>query len=340
MLLHHLTLFGRHRCRSDLAFGLIGLCISGLTITGFAQSPVRNETYPTRPIRMIIAFPPGGSNDIVARLVGARLINKLSQQIIFDYRGGASGIIGTEIAARAAPDGYTILFTSVSHTMNEVVRKVPYDTLKAFSAVAMLGQGHDVLVANPSFSARTVQELITMARANPGKINYASAGTAGMQHFAGELFKKHAGVDLAHVSYKGGGPASVAVVAGEVPLMFSTLTLAMPNIRAGRLRALGIGSLVRSPLIPTVPTLTEAGAPGYEFTVWWGIVAPSLTTKSIVSRLNTDINQVLLEPEVSKQMAAEGADVTAWTPQQFGQLLTENFNKWKRVAKEAQIKSE
>jgi tripartite-type tricarboxylate transporter receptor subunit TctC len=307
-----------------------------------AQMPAPDsaQTFPARPIRLIVAFPPGGGNDIIARFVGVRLSTRLGQQIVNDNRGGASGIIGSEIVARSAPDGHTLLFTSVSHTMNEAIRKLPYDTLGSFSPVALFGRGPNVLVANPGLPAKTLAELIALAKASPGKINYASTGIAGMHHFGGELFKRLAGIDLAHVAYKGGGPAALAVVGGEVELMFSTLPLALPNIRAGRLRPLGVGGATRSALLPAVPTLSEAGARGYEFTVWWGVVAPALTPPPIINRLNAEINAILLDPEAAKQLAAEGADVTAWTPTQFGELLAENLNKWKRVAREADIRAE
>jgi len=315
---------------------LLGCCAA------FAQSGANTATqaYPNRPVRMIVAFPPGGGNDIIARLIGARLTNRLGQQLVIDNRGGASGIIGTDIVARSAPDGYNVLFVSVSHTMNEAIRKLPYDTLGSFVPVSLLGRGPNVLVANPNLPAKTLPELIALAKSRPGKINYASTGIAGMHHFGGELFKRHAGIDLAHVAYKGGGPAALAVVSGEVELMFSTMPLAMPNIRAGKIRPLGVGGTTRSPLLPQVPTLTEAGAKGYEFTVWWGVVAPAKTPPAIVARLNAEINGILSEPELAKMLAGEGAEVTPWTPAQFGELLSENLNKWKRVAKEADIRAE
>ena len=190
------------------------------------------QPYPTKPVRMVIAFPPGGGNDLIARFVGVRLSGKLGPQIVRDYRGGAAGVIGTEIVARAVPDGYTLLFASTSHTMIEAIRKVPYDTLGSFTPVAMFGRGPNVLVANPSLPAKTFAELIPLAKANPGKFKYASTGIAGMHHFGGELLKHHASIDLSHVAYKGGGPASFALLAGEVEIIFSTLPLAMPNIRA------------------------------------------------------------------------------------------------------------
>jgi tripartite-type tricarboxylate transporter receptor subunit TctC len=310
--------------------------------SGGAQSLAAGsaQAYPNRPVRMIVAFPPGGGNDIIARLIGARLTPRFGQQVVIDNRGGASGIIGTDIVARAAADGHTLLFVSVSHTMNEAIRKLPYDTLGSFAPVALLGRGPNVLVANPNLPARTLPELIALAKSKPGKINYASTGVAGMHHFGGELFKRHAAIDLAHVAYKGGGPAALAVVSGEVELMFSTLPLAMPNIRAGKIRPLGVGGTARTPLLPQVPTLTEAGARGYEFTVWWGIVAPAGTAPAIVARLNAELNTVLLDPATSKHLAGEGAEVTAWTPAQFGQLLADNLNKWKRVAREADIRAD
>lgn len=303
-------------------------------------APPTAGAYPNRPIRMVIAFPPGGSNDLIARFIGVRLTAKFGQQIVYDYRGGAAGVIGTDIVARAAPDGYTLLFASTSHTMNEVIRKVPYDTLGSFAPVAMFGRGPNMLLANPSLPAKTVPELIALAKASPGKINYASTGVAGMHHFGGELFKRTAGIDLGHVAYKGGGASSFAVLAGEVPLMFSTMPLGLPHVRAEKLRALGVGGTTRSPLLPAVPTLSEGGARGYEFTVWWGLIAPAQTPAAVVTRLNAEINAILRDTDAAKQLATEGAEVTVWTPAQFGTMLAENMSKWKTVAREANIRAE
>lgn len=298
------------------------------------------QTYPTKPIRMVIAFPPGGSNDLIARFMGMRLSAKLGQQIVYDYRGGAAGVIGTEIVARAPSDGYSLLFTSTSHTMNEVIRKVPYDTLGSFAPVAMFGRGTNVLLAHPSLSAKTLPELIALAKAKPGHIKYASTGIAGMHHFGGELLKRLADIDLTHVAYKGGGPATLAAMSGEVELMLATMPLALPNVRSGKLRALGVGSVKRSPLLPDVPTLSEGGARNYEFTVWWGLVAPAQTPAAIVAQLNSEINAILTDAAVVKQLAAEGAELTAWTPAQFGAMLAGNMNQWKKIAREANIRAE
>ena len=316
--------------------------IAQAAATGFAGDTRKGAglAYPTRPVRIVVAFPPGGGNDVIARFYTVRLTNRLGQQMIIDNRGGASGIIGTEIVARAAPDGYTLLFTSLTHAMNEAIHKLPYDTLKSFTPVALLGRGTNVLLVNPNVPARSLPELIALAKTKPGKLNYASTGVAGMHHFGGEMFKRAAGVELTHVPYKGGGPAIVAVLAGEVDVMFSTLPLALPYVRAGRLRPLGVGSAARSPLLPDVPTLAESGAAGYEFTVWWGIVAPAGTPAAIVSLLNTEFNTISADPEAAKQLAAEGAEVTAWTPAQFNALLANNLAMWKRVARDSGIRAE
>jgi tripartite-type tricarboxylate transporter receptor subunit TctC len=291
-------------------------------------------------VRIVIAFPAGGGNDIIARFFTARLTTRLGQQMVVDNRGGASGIIGTEIVARAVPDGYTLLFTSLTHSMNEAIHKLPYDTLNSFAPVAMLGRGTNALVANTAVPARTLPELIALAKAKPGQLNYASTGVAGMHHFGGEMLKRAAGIELTHVPFKGGGPAILAVIAGHVEVMFSTLPLALPYVRAGKLKPLGVGSLQRSPLLPEVPTLNESGAPGYEFTVWWGIVAPAGSPAPVVARLNTEFNAILSDPEAAKQLAMEGAEVTPWTPARFGALLADNVAMWKRVARESSIRAE
>ncbi len=298
------------------------------------------QDYPARPVRIVVAFPAGGGNDIIARFFSTRLTPRLGQQIVIDNRGGASGIIGTDIVARAAPDGYTLLFTSLTHSMNEAITKLPYDTLKSFAPVAMLGRGTNVLVVSPALPVRTLPEFIALAKAKPGKINYASTGVAGMHHFGGEMFKRAAGIDITHVPFKGGGPAQIAVMAGEVDMMFSTLPLALPHIRTGRLRPLAVGSTTRSPLLPELPTLNESGAPGYEFTVFWGIVAPTAAPAAVVRRLNAEFNTILSDPEAAKQLATEGAEVTVWTPAQFGRLLADNVALWKRVARDSNIRAE
>ncbi len=301
---------------------------------------VAAQGYPARPVRIVVAFPAGGGNDIIARFFSARLTPRLGQQVVIDNRGGASGIIGTEIVARAAPDGYTLLFTSLTHSMNEAITRLPYDTLKSFTPVAMLGRGTNVLVVNPALPVRTLPEFIALAKSKPGQINYASTGIAGMHHFGGEMFRRAAGIEITHVPFKGGGPAQVAVMAGEVDMMFSTLPLALPHIRTGRLRPLAVGSTKRSPILPELPTLNEGGAPGYEFTVFWGIAAPAGTPAAIVQRLNAEFNAILSDPEAAKQLATEGAEVTVWTPAQFGALLENNVAMWKRVARESNIRAD
>ena len=209
-----------------------GALLCGLGFSAAAQ------TYPARPVRIVVAFPAGGGNDIIARFFSARLTPRLGQQVVIDNRGVASGMIGTEIVARAAPDGYTLLFTSLTHSMNDSITKLPYDTLKSFTPVAMLGRGTNVLVVNPALPVRTLPEFIALVKAKPGQINYASTGIAGMHHFGGEMFRRAAGIEITHVPFKGGGPAQVAVMAGEVDMMLSTLPLALPHIRTGRLRPL------------------------------------------------------------------------------------------------------
>lgn len=328
----------RAQVRRYAGQAVVVIMCMGLQVAGAIAATA--VSYPAKPIRMVIAFPPGGSNDLIARFVGVRLTNRLGQQIVYDYRGGAAGVIGTEIAARAVPDGYTLLFASTSHTMIEAIRKVPYDTLGSFAPVALFGRGPNVLVAHPGLPLKTFADLVPLARANPGKFKYASTGIAGMHHFGGELLKRQAGIDLAHVAYKGGGPASFAVLAGEVEMMFSTMPLAMPNVRAGKLRALGVGGATRSPLLPAVPTLAESGAPGYEFTVWWGLLAPSQAPSAIVTQLNAEINAILRDAEAARQLAAEGAEVAVWTPAQFGAMLAQTLVKWKGVAREANIRAE
>jgi tripartite-type tricarboxylate transporter receptor subunit TctC len=298
------------------------------------------QDYPTKPVRLIIPFPPGGSNDVVGRMVATQLGERLGKQVVVDNRGGAGGVLGTEVAAGAAPDGYTILVISLAYTVNPWLYKLKYDPLKSFVPVAMLASGANVLSVHPSVPVNSVQELIALAKQKPGELNYASAGSGSFQHLGSELFKLMAGVDIVHVPFKGGGPAMIDVVGGHSQVLFSSLVQTGGHIRSGKLRALGVGSVARSPLFPELPTIAEAGVPGYEMANWWGIVAPVGTPQPIVDKLAREIGAVLSLPETQKLFAGEGAEVVQKTPAEFAAFIEAELAKWQRVVKDAKIKAE
>jgi tripartite-type tricarboxylate transporter receptor subunit TctC len=299
------------------------------------------QDYPTKPVRLIIPFPPGGSNDVVGRLFATHLSERLGKQVIVDNRGaGAGGIVGTEVVANAPHDGYTIGVISLAHAVNPWLYKLPYDPIKAFTPVGILGSGPNVLVVNPELPVHSVKELIAAAKEKPGQLQYASAGVGSFQHLGGELFKFMAKADILHIPFKGGGPAMIDVVGGHTKVMFSSLVQTTPHIKSGKLRALGTGGLKRNPVLPDVPTVAEAGVLDYEAVNWWGIVAPAGTPPAIVERLHKAITEVQDSPEVQKQFATEGAEVVKKSSAEFGQFMISEMNKWERVVKEGGIKAE
>lgn len=305
-------------------------------LVGGAQA----QSYPERTIRLVVPFPPAGSNDIVGRVVGAALGERLGKQVVIDNRAGGNSIIGTELVANAAADGYTLLVISTSFTTNPVIHKLPYDPLRSFSWVAMLGMGPNVLAVTPSLPARSVKELIALAKARPGQIVYASTGVGSNAHFATELFKHMTGTDMLHVPYKGGGPALIETISGQAQVCLSSLIQAIGHIRSGKLRALATSSGKRSMTLPEVPTIAEAGVPGYETANWWGVVAPRGAPAAIVSRLNEEIRVVLTLPEVEKRLVHEGAEPAIKTPAELGDYVAAEIDKWVKVARIAGVRGE
>ena len=312
----------------------IGLLLA-LTAVAAAQD------YPTKPVRLIIPFPPGGSNDVVGRVFGTYLSERLGRQVIVDNRGaGAGGIVGTEVAHNSPPDGYTILIISLAHAVNPWLYKLPYDPIKGFTPIAMLGSGPVVLVVNPELPVKSVKELVDTAKQQPGKLQYASAGIGSFQHLSGELFKLTSGTNILHVPFKGGGPAMIDVIGGHTKVMFSSLVQTTPHIKSGKLRALGVGGLTRNPVLPDIPTIAEAGVPTYESVNWWGLVAPAGTPPAIVEKLHREVAAVQDNPEVQKQFANEGASVVKMSTAEFSQHMVKEMNKWERVVKDGGIKAE
>ncbi|MFL6950908.1 MAG: Bug family tripartite tricarboxylate transporter substrate binding protein [Xanthobacteraceae bacterium] len=314
-----------------------------LTIAAFLlalSTTVAAQDYPAKPIRLIIPFPPGAINDTVGRMIATQLSGRLGKQVIVDNRSGAGGVIGTELAANAPKDGYTLLVVSLVNTVNPWLYKLSYEPIASFAPIAAVGSAPNVLLVNPELPVTSVGELVALAREKPGQVQYASGGVGSFQHLGGELFKLMAGVDLLHVPFKGGGPAMIDVLGGHTKVVFSTTITALPHVRSGRLRALGVGGRERSPVLPDVPTIAEAGVPGYEAVNWIGIVAPAGTPGAITAKLHAEITAVLDSPEVQKQFSSEGVDVMRMSAAEFGAFMGRELEKWGRVVKEGGIKAE
>ena len=315
------------------------LCVcGGFADTALAQAPDVSR-FPTRPIRLIVPFPPGGSNDILARFIAQKMSERLPQQTIVDNRPGADGIIGTELATRSPADGHTILIASISYTMNPAIHKLPYDPVKSLAPIGQIASGPNVICSHPSFAAQNVKELIALARAKPGELRYATSGIGGVNHFQGELFNNLAKVKLRHIPYKGGGPSMLDVMTGQVEVVFGTLIQALPHIRSGKLKPLGVGSAKRSPILPQVPAIAET-VPGYDGSIWWGLLVPAGVPAAIVNKLNGELNAILRDPEMAKRLSADAAEPVTTTPEAFGNLVVNDIAKWGRVAKEAGIRAE
>ena len=298
--------------------------------------------YPTKPIRIITPFPPGGSVDLVARLLGADLNKPLGQQIIIDNRTGASGMIGTELAAKAPPDGYTLLVNTLPFVTNQFAYgKVPYDPVNDFAAISMLSSVASVLVSHPALPVSSMKDLIALARSKPGAITYGTAGAGTNPHIAGELLNNLAKIRLLPIHYKGGGPATIATLSGETQLYFvNAIPEALPHLEARRLRALGITATRRNAAAPQIPTMAEAGLPGYEFVTWQILAAPRATPGTIVATLNEKVRAVLRTPDVAKRWQDRGLDVIASTPEEATAHLQSEIKKWRAVFKEQGIKAE
>ncbi len=317
-----------------------GQALAGAVALALVVPPAFASEYPVKSIRLVIPFAPGGSNDIVGRMMGMQLQERLGQAVVIDNRGGAGGVVGTEIVARASGDGYTLLVVSVAFAFNTALYKLSYDPIKAFAPVGAIGSGPNVLVVNPQLPVNSVKELIAYARANPGKLNLASAGVGSFQHLSGELFQRMAKVQMTHVPFKGGGPAMTDVIAGQSQVTIGSLIQMQGHIRSGRLKPLGVGSLKRNPTLPDVPSINEAGLPGYEATNWWGIVAPAGIPAAVVGRLNREMNEVLNSADVQKRLAGEGAVPTPMTSAAFGKQIVAEIARWGQLVREAGIKGE
>jgi tripartite-type tricarboxylate transporter receptor subunit TctC len=299
------------------------------------------QQFPVKPVRMVMPFPPGGSLDVVARPLSIKMGELMGQQVIVDYRVGASGNIGTEHVARAPADGYTILIHTLPFVVNpSIYSKLPYDAVRDFAAVSLLAAAPFVLVVHPSVPAKSVKDLIALARTRPGQLNYASAGNGTNLHVAAELFKNMTQTNIVHIPYKGGGPALTALLSGESDLSFLGVVPASPHVKSGRLRALGITSLKRSGVLPDVPTVSEAGVKGYEFAAWYGILAPAGTPAPVIATLNGHIVKAMHSPEVMKRVAQEGAEIIAGAPEAFAAYLKSELQRWAAVVKAAGLRAD
>jgi tripartite-type tricarboxylate transporter receptor subunit TctC len=298
-------------------------------------APAQAQSYPDKPIKLVVPFAPAGATDVLARIVGQKLSELEKQPVIVDNRAGAGGNIGSDAVAKAAPDGYTLLMGAVgTHAINvSLYKKMPYDPVKDFIPVVLVATVPNVLVVPASLPVNSVKELIAYGKANPGKLNFGSSGNGTSIHLSGELFKSMTGMDMQHVPYKGSGPATVDLLSGQVQMMFDNLPSAMPNIKSGKLKALAVTSAKRSPSLPDVPTIAEAGVPGYEAPSWFGILVPKGTPPEIVAKLNTDINKILAMPDTKKKFLEQGAEPAGGTPEQFAALINSEIPKWAKVVK-------
>jgi tripartite-type tricarboxylate transporter receptor subunit TctC len=299
------------------------------------------QNYPARPVRLIVPFPPGGSVDVVARALTPKLSERLGQQVVIENRSGASGIIGTEVVAHAKPDGYTLLINTIPFVTNTYLySKVPYDPFADFLPVAWLCSSPATLVVNPSVPARSVRELLALAKSKAGALNYSAAGAGTNPHFAGELFNSLGQVDIVAVQYKGGGPSLLAALGGEVGITFPNISEAIPHVKTGKLVVLGVTGAKRSPALPEVPTIAEAGLPGYEFVTWHGVLAPRGTPPAVVSLLNARLKETLTAPEQARLLEQMGFEIVASSPEEFAAHLKRESEKWGKVIKERHIRVE
>ncbi len=322
--------------REHAAAATLALLVSMLSEIAIAQ------TYPNKAIRLIVPFPPGGSTDLVGRVLGAKLGEAFNQQVIVENRGGASGMIGNELVARAAPDGYMLTMGTIGamSVVMSLYKSVPYDAVRDFAPVTLTGNVENLLVVHPSMPVRNVKELIALAAEKPGVLIFASSGTGNAPHLAGELFNQLAKVKMVHLPYKGGGPAMIDLVAGQVPLSFASMPSSLPFAKSGKLRAIAVGGAKRSPAAPEIPTVAENGLPGFEVTDWQGLLAPAKTPAAVIERLNREALRVLNEREVKERLANAGLQVVTSTPQQFADFIRAEIDKWGKVIRAAGIKPE
>jgi tripartite-type tricarboxylate transporter receptor subunit TctC len=321
-----------------MSSGILWVLTTILPMAALAQAPVQ---YPARPIRIVVPQSPGASTDTTARLIAQRLTTALGQTVLVDNRPGAGSVIGTEVVAKATPDGHTLLVVASSITLNPILHKnLSWDPILDFAPITQLSSFPNILVVHPAVPVKTVKDVIALAKAKPGALNYGSAGTATGTHLSAELFKHMTGTDMVHVPYKGGGAAMPALMGGQVQLMFATTVSALPHVRAGKLRAIAVTSPKRSPSAPDVPTIAESGVPGYDHTPWNGFLAPAKTPRAIVARLNEETARILHTPDTKAIFMNEGAEPVGNKPEEFGAIIKSEIAKWGKVIQAAGIKAD
>jgi tripartite-type tricarboxylate transporter receptor subunit TctC len=300
------------------------------------------DSYPQRAVRLIIPYPPGGAGDIVGRMLAVRLTEALGQQVVVDNRGGGGQIIATELTAKAPPDGHTLFLASATHGINPGLRrgKLPYDTLKDFAPITLVAESPLVFIAHPSLGVGNIRELIAAAKAKPGRINYASSGPGTGGHLSVEMLKHYAGIDMAHVPYKGAGPALIDLIAGQVQAMCTSPLPAMPHVKSGRLKALGMTSRTRSRAAPEVPTVAEQGVPGYESTLWYALLAPAATPQNVVKRVHAETVKILKSSDLAGQLLAQGAEPIGSSPQELQKFVAAEIGRWTKVIEQANIRAD
>ena len=330
----HPTDLQRRRVVTALSIAATGM---GLPLAAQAQS----GAYPDKAVRFVVPYPPGGGTDIIARIVQERFQALLGQPILIDNKGGAGGSVGTELVARAAPDGYTVLFTLSSHTINPAIfPKLTFDTVKDFESVGLVASLPQILVANPQVPANTIAELIALAKAKPDSLSYASVGNGSPGHLAGELLKLRTGTQMTHIPYRGGGPAVTDVMGGQVPLLWVSIPAAAQFVKTGKLKALGVSTLKRSAAFPDVPTLQEAGIVDFEVDSWYAMFVPARTPKPVIERLNKALNSIVGEPAIREKLLAQGAEGVGGTPEALTRTVAAELPKWAKLAKDASIKAD
>ncbi len=318
-------------------FALLFAMILAIVTAAAAQA---QTTYPNRPIRVVVPFPPGGLNDVVARLVSQRLAENLGQTIVIENRGGATGTIGSAAVAKAAPDGYTILSSgsTTAAVAPHLYSNLPYDQAKDLVAIGRIGAVASIVLVHPSMPANTMSELIAHLKAKPGAINFGSGGSGGSQHIGAELLKTLAGVSITHVPYKGGGPAMIDLVAGQISMMIEPMPSALPQVRAGKVRALAVTTPRRSSALPELPTVAETGIAGYDLTIWLGFFAPAGTPREIIARLNTELARTLNAPDMRERLAQQGVETIVDTPDEFGAYVNSELARWGKVVRDSGAK--
>ena len=328
---------GRQPKRTCVKAGFVALAAM---ITGMQIAPVEAaEAYPGRPVRMIVPFPPGGGADILARIMGEKLTDLWGQQVIIDNRGGAGGTIGTGVAARGLPDGYTLLMASSNHPINAgLFPKLPYDVVESFTSVSLVASAPLILVVNPGVPAQSVSQLVELARSRPGTLTFGSAGNASTPHLAGELFNTLAQVSTVHVPYKGSAQALTDLLGGQLSVSFNNILSVVQHVKSGKLRALAVTSTKRSPLLSDLPTVSEAGVPKYEVIQWWGILGPAKVPGNVVAKLRSDVTRIIGQAHTRERFASQGVDPASETPEQFRAFMIDEVRKWGQVIKAANVR--